>query len=252
MTGERVLSFEGGRNFRDMGGYPTRDGRRLKWRRLYRSGSMAALTPADYDRLARLGVRAVVDLRTTYERQAYPTDWARIPDLSYWARDHDASFGDLRALFASEAPTPGAGRAAMVAIYRELPFEQAPAYRELFRRLAGGETPLIFNCSAGKDRTGVAACLVLSALGVDSETILEDYLLTNTAYDHRTVGGDPWSLAARLPPEMVDAVMSVEAAYLQAALEAIEAAHGSVGGYLGEALGVTEPMLQQLQAHLME
>jgi len=249
-TLERVLPLEGGRNFRDLGGYLTQDGRRLRWGRLYRSGSMAALTEAAYVRLAELGVRVVCDLRTTSERRSHPFDWRKAPNLSYWARDYDLSFGDLRAVIASDLPTAEQAQAAMVTAYCELPFEQAPAFGELFRRLAAGETPLVFNCSAGKDRTGIAAALILRALGVPEATIVEDYLLSNLAYDRAGSG-----IAARLahvPPEVTEAILGVDHRYIRAALAAIEAAHGSVERYLEERLGVSEEALERLKAQLLE
>jgi protein-tyrosine phosphatase len=249
-TLERVLPLEGGRNFRDLGGYATQDGRRLRWGRLYRSGSMAALTEAAYAQLAELGVRVICDLRTTSERQENPVDWRRVPNLSYWARDYELSFGDLRAVIASELPTAEAARAAMVTAYRQLPFEQAPAYGELFRRLADDEAPLVFNCSAGKDRTGVAAALILSALGVPEETVIEDYLLSNIAYDrHASPTG---ARLAQIAPEVTDAILGVDASYIRAALVAIDAAHGSIAGYLEARLGVTEDALGRLKAQLLE
>lgn len=252
MTGERVLTLEGGRNFRDMGGYRGAGGRRVKWKRLYRSGSMAALTAADYAQLAALGVRAIVDLRTTGEREMMPVDWARVPNLSYWARDYDMGFGDLRSLMAAEAPTVEATRQAMASLYQNLPFEQAPAYRELFRRLIEGEAPLVFNCSAGKDRTGVAAALILGALGVHADDILEDYLLTNAAHDWKKSHGDPASPVSRLSPELAAAVLGVEAEYLSSAMAAIEARHGSAAAYLREALEIGEGQIERLREHLLD
>jgi protein-tyrosine phosphatase len=252
MNGERVLPLEGGRNFRDMGGYPVADGLRLKWKRLYRSGAMSALTAADYEHLAGLGVRALVDLRTTEEREAQPVEWGRLPNLSYWSRDYGHSFGDLRTAIATNTATPERARQAMTTTYRALPFEQAPSYRELFRRLAEGEVPLIFNCSAGKDRTGIAAALILSALGAHPDDIMEDYLLTNTAYDYRRAWGGPGSILETLSPETVAAVLGVHADYLHAALTAIEAGHGSVAGYLGEVVEVSDAMLDRMRLHLLE
>jgi protein-tyrosine phosphatase len=252
MTGERVLPLKGGRNFRDMGGYPAADGRRVKWKRLYRSGSMAALTDEDFAHLTGLGMKAIHDLRTIEERQLQPTDHARLPGLAYWARDYDMSFGDLRSLIASEAPTPQQMRGAMEATYRALPFEQAPAYRELFRRLAEGEVPLVFNCSAGKDRTGVAAALILSTLGAHPDTIMEDYLLTNEASNWRKHHADPRSVVAHLTPEMAQALLGVEAAYLHAAIATMEDRHGSVAGYMRDVLEVTEATQAAIREHLLE
>lgn len=247
---ERVLALEGGRNFRDLGGYATADGRRVRWGRLYRSGSMAGFSEAAYARLAALGVRLICDLRTTVERQSQPVDWRRVPDLSYWARDYELSFGDLREVLASDLPTAERARASMIGAYRELPFEQAPSYAELFRALAAGELPLVFNCSAGKDRTGVAAALILRVLGVPEATIIEDYLLSNSAYD-RSVSVAAGRLS-ELGSEIVEAVLGVHPSYIHAALEAVAAAHGSVEGYLEARLGFGARDLGRIREHLLE
>lgn len=247
---ERVLALEGGRNFRDMGGYATHDGRRLKWGKLYRSGSMAQLSDAAYERLAALGVRSICDLRTTVEREANPVDWRRVPNLSYWARDYAMSFGDLREVLASDLPTAEMARAGMLKGYRDLPFEQAPAYAELFRMLAAGEVPLVFNCSAGKDRTGVAAALILGALGAPEEVIIEDYLLSNSTYDRSASAAN--GRLVSVGPEVVAAILGVDASYIHAALAAVSEAHGSVAGYLEARLGVSERDLRGIQDLLLE
>ena len=247
---ERVVALEGGRNFRDLGGYETLDGRRLKWGKLYRSGSMGGLTAAAYLQLEQLGVRHICDLRTRVERENHPVDVNRIPNLSYWSRDYELSFGDLRKLATSGKLTVEGARAAMIRGYRDLPFEQAPSYAELFRRLAAGEVPLIFNCSAGKDRTGVAAALILSALGVSEEAILEDFLLTNFTLDRDEVirGRVVWSMAE----DVTAVVLGVEPEFIHAALTAVREAHGSVAGYLEERLGIQGGDLESIRDHLLE
>src|SRR5580698_6023676 len=97
----RVVPLEGGRNFRDLGGYLTSDGRRVKWGKLFRSGSLAGLTPADYDYLSRLSIKIVCDLRTVQERNAEPNRWCQAANIGYWAREHHESFGELRKVAAA-------------------------------------------------------------------------------------------------------------------------------------------------------
>src|ERR1700757_3836305 len=157
----RVLPLEGSINFRDLGGYPTQDGRHVRWGKLYRAGNMGGLTAADCAYLADLNIRSVCDLRTPEEREAAPNNWALSAGINYWCRDYESTFGVLRKLLASNLPDPEAARAAIIAGYRRLPFEHAPAYRVLFERIKSGDIPLVFNCSAGKDRTGTAAALIL-------------------------------------------------------------------------------------------
>jgi protein-tyrosine phosphatase len=248
---ERVLALEGGRNFRDLGGYETRDGRRLRWGKLYRSGLMSGLTPADYDVLASRGVRFICDLRTNSEREESPTAWERIPNLSYWSRDYAMSFGDLRRRLVESGLTIEGAQAAMVDVYRRLPFEQAPSYSELFKRIAAGEVPLIFNCSAGKDRTGVAAALILSALGVPEETILDDFLLTNTTLDRLRLIRSR-TIVAELGDEVAMVILSVEPEYIHTCLSVVREAHGSVEAYLEARLGVGAAELARMRDLLLE
>ena len=250
----RLIPLQGGRNFRDLGGYLTSDGRRVKWGKLFRSGSMAGLTPADYDTLSKLSIKTVCDLRTVQERDAEPNRWCRIANVGYWARERYDSFGELRKVMASGLSRPETARAAMIQGYRRLPFEQAPAHRELFRRLAAGEVPLVFNCSAGKDRAGTAAALILSALGVPRETVVEDYVLTDRVVDLESIfmATTHRSVLMSQAPGIVAAVLKSDAAYLHAALDAVEEKHGTVAGYLQDALGITEEVSHAIRQSLLE
>ncbi|HET8882535.1 MAG TPA: tyrosine-protein phosphatase [Solimonas sp.] len=252
VAGVRVPPLEGGRNFRDLGGYPAHGGRHVRWGRLYRSGSMAELTAADCETLAGLGIRLVCDLRTTGEREAMPSRWPGDTGTVCWSRDYGTSFGDLRTLLQAGVPRADQVRERMHAAYRRLPFEQAPAYRELFARLAAGELPVVFHCTAGKDRTGIAAALILDALGVPRERIVEDYVLTDAllAGHHATIGRQ--RLLGALSPDVLQAILGSDPEYLHAAFAAIEREHGDTGHYLREALGIDTDALTAIRAHLLD
>lgn len=253
IDGRRIISLEGGRNFRDLGGYLTSDGRRVKWGKIFRSGSMAGLTPADYESLAKLSIKTVCDLRTIQERQAEPNRWCQVANIQYWAHEHRHSFGELRQLMASGVSTPELAHAAMIQGYRRLPFEQAPAHQQLFKRLAAGEVPLVFNCSAGKDRAGTAAALILSALGVPRETVVEDYVLTNQVVDLESIfmATARRGVLMNQAPGIVAAVLKADAAYLHAALDSVEERHGTVAAYL-QVLGVSEEVACAIRHSLLE
>jgi protein-tyrosine phosphatase len=254
-TAERVLPLEGGRNFRDLGGYPAADGKRVRWGKVYRSGTMSGLTPADYDYLADLGIKAVCDFRTAGERKAEPNKWASDRKIAYWARDYDMGFGELGKLLSSKGVTPDQVKATMIEGYRRTPYEQAPGYREMFKRLATGEIPLAFNCSAGKDRAGVAAALLLSALGVPRDVVVADYALSEKVVDFRkeVTGRDnsAFSALAQLPPEVLAPLMRSDPDYIRATFAEIERRHGSVERYLTEMLGVTEADLRAIRQQLL-
>jgi len=252
---ERVLPLQGGRNFRDLGGYVTADGRRVKWGSLYRSGSMAGLTTVDYEYLSKLGIKVVCDFRSTRERNAEPNKWQEFAKLSYWTRDYETGFGELRKLIES-GPTAEQAKVAMMEGYRKLALEQAPAYREVFKRLAAGEVPLAFNCSAGKDRAGTAAAIILTALGVPRETVVADYALSDKVVDFKRAFAADSSgrsgMLARLSPAVVDAILSSDPDYIRAALDAIDAQYGSLEKYLQAELAISADDVQAIRALLLE
>lgn len=252
MQHERMLVLEGGRNFRDMGGYPTTDGRQTRWRRLYRSGTLSGLTDADFELISGLGLKTLFDLRDTSERSKGETQWSRVPGLSYWARDYAQSLGALYAIMSSDASTVAEAMQVMVDIYKELPVEQAPSYRELFRKLADGELPLVFNCSGGKDRTGLGAVLVLTALGVEDAAVREDYALSNQALLQRAPNKEHSQTQLKMSPEVAQLLGGTHPGYLEAAFGSIDERFGSFQRYLKEELGVTDEMLREMQAHLLE
>lgn len=251
----RVPDFAGALNFRDMGGYATVDGRSVRWNRLYRSGTTHALTPEDLQRVAAMGIRHVHDLRSDSERANHPNRLSGLANVDTWFRSHERIPGDFRRLLLRTDARPERSRELMIAVYRDLPYDFRDAYRELFLSLADGHTPLVFNCSAGKDRTGVAAALLLTALGVPRDIILEDYLLSERFYEpccRMMLRGKDEALFRGIPPEIWEPVMHTDAAYLGAMFERLESAHGSTMHYLSEELGVDAVVIDGLRAHLLE
>jgi protein-tyrosine phosphatase len=256
----RVLPLQGGRNFRDLGGYRAADGRQIKWGVLFRSGSLVDLTRADWEHLMARGVQALCDFRSTRERENEPVPLDDYPGLSYFSRDYHTSFADLRALMRKGFGSGVAAREAMIAGFRELPFDQAASYRQLFSYLKAGRTPLVFNCSAGKDRAGTAAALVLSALGVPRDIVVEDFALTNQVLNlreallkhGRDLAMDRHTSLAKQPPEVITAIVHADPEYIATALDTIDARHGSMEGYLRDQLDVSAADLQHLRDTLLE
>lgn len=250
---DRFILIEGGRNFRDLGGYRTADGHVVRRGVAYRSGSLGALTLKGQLALTGLNIRSIVDLRTTDERARDTSNWLAASGQGYWARDYAMGFGDMGG-FVSRLSTlpPDEMRAMMVQGYRKTPYEQADSYREIFARLVAGRTPLVFNCTAGKDRTGVAAALVLSALGVPYETVREDFLLSNGAPGMDSLRSALSPQFASLPPESARVLGGVDGSYLDAAFDQIRKDHGSVEGYLKDVLGVGQPELARLRRNLLQ
>ena len=238
-----------------MGGYAVADGRRVRWRRLLRSGHMAASTDRPPLSLAELGVVAVCDLRTTGERQRRPSVWGAEPGVHYYCRDYEMSAGNLERFLQSVRFSAEEARKAMHATYAELPYEQAPAYRRIFELLVAGSVPLIFNCSAGKDRTGVAAALVLSALGVPRDVIEQDYALSDQAIDGLVADMNSSSAhyphLQALPLESCMPLMSADPAYLETAFQVIDRQSGGIHAYLRDVLNLAESDIAELHNLLL-
>lgn len=246
----RVLPLEGGQNFRDLGGYRTRDGRTVRWNMLYRSGAMNQLTKADFAYLGKLGIRTVCDFRSTDERTAAPVRWPDGKAPKVFADDYKLDMGGLD-FRAAGRWTPDQAQAAMAEFYPRMLVQFNGQYRRMFAQLVAGKTPLAFNCSAGKDRTGVAAALVLTALNVPRETVIEDYLLSNRYFDpKRAVSADDnMSKAWRaMPPGVIQALMGVDRSYIESVFKVVDAHRGGTEGYLRDELGIDRAALVQLRA----
>jgi protein-tyrosine phosphatase len=237
----RFLPLPTGHNFRDMGGYHAADGRRVKWGQLFRSGYMSRIDADDAERLNALGIDTICDLRANDERDERPTLWHSAAKTELWARDHAFSAGKLGELMLRPDLKVDHTTESMMVIYEALPHEQAVSYRELLLRIAQGRVPIVFNCSAGKDRTGVAAALILSILGVSRALIEEDYLLSNTVVDGLIAfmeSSSKYGPAVRERRHLVLPMLRVEPEYLAKSFATIERKHGSMDRYLDEVLGI--------------
>lgn len=246
----RVVPLQGGRNFRDLGGYRTGDGRMVKWGLLYRSGSMTSLTPEDYATLEKRGIRVVCDLRATAERQAEPAHWPHAGTPRVLADDYVMDNGQFLPKGDPSKVTGEQVRGAMASSYPRLLTQFNSQYRRMFGELLAGHAPLAFNCSAGKDRTGIGAALILTALGVPRETVIADYMLSNQTLDPaKLMGGKAMANSpfAALPPEALKLLVGVDRSYIEAAFAVIDAHQGGTYGYLKDELGLGEAQIGLLR-----
>ena len=253
---DRLLPLEGGVNFRDMGGYPAHEGRRIKWRHLYRSGTMARLTPADKQHLSQLGIRTVIDFRTVEEQEREPNDWGISLGDAYWRRPHTETFGNWSGLDPAKLKAVRDVEIVMEEGYRRLPQQQAEAYAQMLRRLAVGHVPAVIHCTAGKDRTGGGAALILAALGVPREVIIADFTMTERAVDlTKALAGRKrsgrYDTFAKIDPEVVKAFSSAKPSFIRAFLDSLDNEFGSVEGYLAD-LGMTASDVAGMRASLLE
>jgi protein-tyrosine phosphatase len=238
-----------------MGGYETSDGRHVKWGVLYRSGVLGDVSEAARAQFLELGIRTIFDLRTNGERGRRPNNWHHQTQINYLSRNYEYSVGSLDSLIRRGDFAVPALIQAVQDDYRELPFEQSASYRELFRLLIAGRAPLLFNCMAGKDRTGVAAALILFALGVPRQTIEHEYSLTE-AHIHELTAifrvDSRYAALAALPPDRYMPVLQADPANLALAFKEIERRHGSTEAYFDTVLGVGERQIALLRDQLLE
>ena len=261
-VGVRLLLLEGGRNFRDLGGYPTEDGRRVKWGHVFRSGMMAGLTDADYGYLSALGIQVVCDLRANEERADEPTKW-RAGDAEYLTWNYSTVTGseDLRAMFQDPELNAAKVKMTMTNMYPSILEEQKDRYREMFDRLASGGIPLAFNCSAGKDRAGTGAALILSALGVPRDVVVHDYSLSETYVDYEAaysqvaaadMEDSPYGFLAQLPPELRAPLLRSDPEYILKTFDYMDDAYGGVMAFIRTELDVDDMELAAIRAQLLE
>lgn len=179
-----MAGFRHENNFRELGGYKTKDGRTVKKGMFYRSGALGSMNEREIEALKKMGLKSILDFRSRLEEAAFPDppiDGATNYHFSA-IRDNDGNEVDYspRTMFLMALKEPGINKMAslMRHVYGFIAFD-SEAYKKMFDLMLAERTPMLFHCSQGKDRTGVAAILILLALGVDEETILDDYMLTN-------------------------------------------------------------------------
>src|SRR5580704_4116994 len=241
----RHFNLAGASNFRDLGGYPGRDGRSVRWRQIFRSNHLGHVTAPDIEVLRGLGLRSAFDFRGTEERVAALCGIEEITVHSLPIEPTVVAM--LRARAATGvALSPADAIDVMRTSYRNYVRDSTPSFRALFSHLLEDRAPLVIHCTAGKDRTGFACALILHALGVPDDVIAEDYLLTNRFYRR-----DP-SASRDLPDHVRQSIGSVEASFLAAAFEAIGADYGSLDRYLSDGLGLGAGERAKLQARYLQ
>jgi protein-tyrosine phosphatase len=241
-----VVALEGGSNFRDLGGYATTDGRTVRRGSVFRSAHLGTLTDADRLAIGRLGVRTVVDLRGVNEAAETPHRVEGLGCRIVGAPIEPSGGEKIRHAVADSSVNPFLIVQLMTENYRDYPRRCTPGFHTLFSALSDDDhRPLVFHCTAGKDRTGFASALLLTLLGVPWETVMEDYLRTN----------DLWiGHIGRYPELDIDtraAIVEARTPYLEAAFDVVRADYGSPEAFAEKTLGLDATLRDRLKADLL-
>ena len=258
MSDDRVLHLEGVHNFRDFGGYALPGGGRIRRGVLWRSGQHGEASEADLARIGELGLSLVFDLRSSSERERLPCRRPANFAAQVFSEDEPAHAMAPHVQAAQARRTVETTHETMRRSYSGMPFRPglAASNRRMLAQLQQPGGAVLVNCMAGKDRTGLAVALVLSALGVHRDDVMADYLLTNSAGDSEAriaAGGrSVQSIRGTMEPDVLRALMGVREDYLATAFAAIDERHGSLDAYLREVMDLDEAGRERLRAALAE
>ncbi|MCX5085528.1 tyrosine-protein phosphatase [Streptomyces sp. NPDC056121] len=252
----------GVRNFRDVGGLPTVDGRRVKQGVLFRSGHLAHATDEDAAFLSSLGLHTIFDFRNAADQRLEGPD-VTLPGVrnvnlpltdpadgaEFWQMVRDGNLDDLRAALAE-------GQAAnrMITSYRAIITERTAEHSQVLHSLAEDSVPALMHCAAGKDRAGLSIAVTLLAVGVERDAIEADYLESNATHRRYKVHRSSASKDAMSPEvmELLSPLFDARASYLAAAFEQVAQTWGSTDRYLEEGLKLSPARRERLRERLLD
>lgn len=266
---KQKIQLQGCQNTRDLGGMVTKDGKRIKERKLIRSGALWNATSKDLECLTmQHDVRTIIDFRTLGEMEAKPdphmkgVSYYKNPILERFEEEGEGkkqpSGNPLQEAVDRAAGFPDDAKGFMISVYPQLVRNEhcVNGYRKFFHHLLEQEEgAVLWHCSEGKDRVGVGTMLLLSALGVDMEEIKRDYLYTNHCiYDEVTMllGTVSRLVSDRMVEEKIKYMLTVSPEYLQSVLDAIAEDYGTVDGFLREGLGLLKEDFKILREKYLE
>ena len=256
----RLLNFQGIANFRDMGGYRTGDGKQVKWGTLYRAGAFTGSSDTDLRGLQQLNLVTLIDFRSSAEKEEEPN---RLPDPTGFSVVEIPTLDDgNKALVGEVMERIDSGNfegfdpnLAMIKANRQFASSFTPQFRQFIRTVLDADgAPVVWHCSAGKDRTGFAAAILLRILGVPNDVVMQDYMASK---EHALEARRSQLLLLRVfkgeeAADKLAIMMGVEQAWLEAAFAEIDARWGSFDNYVSEGLGLSSSDVARLRSNLLE
>ncbi|GAA4909628.1 tyrosine-protein phosphatase [Streptomonospora salina] len=260
MTNQAAPPLATAPNFRDIGGCTTRSGARVRTGVAFRSDALDRLDPAETATLTELGVGRIIDLRTAFERGNKPDVLPEGAEYTVLDVQGDHSTGaDLVQVLTdpgrAEAVFGDGGATRFMHDVNRILVSAADAragYAETVRRIAAGPGATVVHCSAGKDRTGWAAALVLGILDVPRETIVADYLASNDRLARLHAAMRAACESSGVDHALVRPMLECRRAYLDEAYGEVERVYGSFEGYVRDGLGLDRATTDALRARMLE
>lgn len=289
---QRILNIDGVMNFRDIGGYQTLDGGKVSYGKIYRSAQLNDLSPGGIKQVEALKIRSVMDLRYDEEITLFPTPKSAFPKAHIISWQHiqniveannspeskdspelnDSSSADKKSRLGKgswreslDSHDPVQVREAMRSNYPQKLYSHRAIYKDMLLRLINNDSPLLFHCAAGKDRTGVAAALVLSLLGVSDEDIISDYMITADttkglldtfhAAGANTNSDNPQNFQHKLaqyPKHVIQPLFDTDPAYIKTLLNYVQSEYSGFDGYARSVLGLNTQQLTSLKHCLVD
>lgn len=256
----RLLPIEGTRNFRDIGGYEMADGRKLKKGLIYRADNLANVSDTGLADIAALDLKVITDLRSDKEREHEPDRLPETtPPIEYNVLPINDKPVDIRKI-SRKIIMGRVEEDEVMTLLDHRRFITNPTHRESWGQwltsLADDEnTPHLFHCTSGKDRTGYASAIIMLTLGADKETVMEDFLLSNAVlkgYNDATIAGIEKKIGKRDSLEVIRKIMGVSQETMEATFAEMETQFGSIDNFITEGLGVDADMRARLQAKFLE
>ncbi|MDQ0061872.1 tyrosine-protein phosphatase [Paenibacillus harenae] len=250
----RVLPFHGVLNFRDMGGYAAAGGRKVKRGMLFRSAELTGMTESDRELFASLGIKTVFDYRDDKEAELKPDPaFENIANVRIPAMNQPHNTGDIREMLKSDL-FRNMSVETFADMYVQMAIDNA-SFKKLMSLLQEPDSlGLLHHCAAGRDRTGIGSAFILLALGVDRETIIEDYLISNVTLVSMNEKMKE-QLAELLDEEQMErmkAMFQLRREFMEAVFGAIDAKYGDTDSFLEQQFGLTADKRAELQARCLE
>ncbi|MDR0660979.1 MAG: tyrosine-protein phosphatase [Prevotellaceae bacterium] len=247
-----ILANIGVENFRDVGGYKTNSGKIVKQNMLYRSAKLDSITEEGRALLDELGIKTIVDFRDDEEVEDSPTIYERKGLAKYRIPIFSGDIKSFAPYLMSGKFEESGARALMCSAYRSFVTGYGKQYSEFLKLLVDESNyPVLFHCTAGKDRTGYAAALLLSLLGVQWDNVLNSYLLTND-YLKDFISKIEVNTIPEAARKAFNVLMLADEQYLSAAFTVIGKDYEAVCGYANTVLDFSIEKQAKLRSILLE